>query len=85
MFRIGGDEFTAVLQNEDFQNREQLTALFEKERGELCASTENKWEEPRVAMGLATFDPGLDDSVTDTMRRADKNMYENKQNGKSAR
>ena len=82
VFRIGGDEFAVVLQNADFENREALAAQFEREREDMCKTVENKWEEPRVAMGIAVYDPQIDSSVSDTMRRADRNMYENKRFGK---
>ena len=84
VFRIGGDEFAVVLQNEDFRNRDALIEQFEREKNEISAVVDNRWEEPRVAIGIAVYDPALDETVTDTMRRADKNMYENKRKGKKA-
>ena len=82
VFRIGGDEFAVVLQNEDFINREDLILRFEGQKREICASAANKWDEPRVAMGIAVHDPKIDSSVDDTLHRADKVMYENKRIGK---
>ena len=38
VFRVGGDEFAVVLQNEDYGNRKELTELFEKNANEICAS-----------------------------------------------
>ena len=84
VFRIGGDEFAVVLLNEDFQNREELVHRFEITRNEICAAAENMWEEPRVAMGIAVYDPQIDSSVDDTLRRADRLMYENKRVRKDA-
>ena len=84
VFRIGGDEFAVILQNADFENREALAAQFEREREDICKTAENRWEEPRVAMGIAVYDPQIDSSVSDTMRRADRNMYENKRFGKQS-
>ena len=78
VFRIGGDEFAVVLQNEDFRNRDELMSRFETEKAEACAAVGNIWEEPRVAMGIAVYDPETDGSVDDTIHRADKIMYENK-------
>lgn len=78
VFRIGGDEFAVVLQNEDFQNREELTGLFEKNTNEICASAENVWEQVSVSLGMAEYDPESDTSVDDVIHRADKTMYENK-------
>lgn len=85
VFRIGGDEFAMILQNEDFQNREALMADFEKAKSAQCESAENIWEEPRVSMGIAVYDPEIDSSVHDTLRRADRSMYENKRVGKGGR
>ena len=53
VFRIGGDEFAVVLQNADYQNRKELTELFEKTADEIRASAENKWEQVSVALGMA--------------------------------
>jgi diguanylate cyclase (GGDEF)-like protein len=78
VFRIGGDEFAVVLENEDYQNRKELTELFDKKAEEIRASTENKWEQVSVALGMAEYDPQSDTSVDDVIHRADKTMYENK-------
>jgi len=85
VFRIGGDEFTVVLQNEDFTNREALIQEFDRERREKTAAAANRWEAPRVAMGIAVYDPKIDASVDDTIHRADKIMYEDKRVGKLER
>ena len=85
VFRIGGDEFAVVLQNEDYQNRDELVEKFKALQMEMCSSAENQWEEPRVAMGIAAFDPEIDTTVDDTMRRADRFMYEDKRVRKGAR
>ena len=85
VYRIGGDEFAVILCGDDYKNREELIGLFEEKREEISALTENKWEQVFVAMGVATYDPNLDHAVIDTVRRADKTMYENKRIGKAAR
>ena len=84
VFRIGGDEFSVVLRNDDLQNREALMSTFEKAMADISASTENRWEQVHVAMGIAVFNPQIDHSVIDTVRRADKIMYSNKRQHKSA-
>ncbi len=78
VFRIGGDEFAAVIQNGDFENREELAQQFKQEREKISEAAENKWEEVHIAFGIAVYDPTRDGSIGDTMRRADKIMYENK-------
>jgi diguanylate cyclase (GGDEF)-like protein len=82
VFRIGGDEFAVIIRNEDYQNREALAEQFEQSRKEICEKAENSWEKVCVAMGIADYDPEQDYSVNDTVRRADRLMYENKRQRK---
>ena len=83
VFRIGGDEFSVILRNDDYQNRDELIRRFESDQAQICASAKNEWEQVHVAMGMAVYDPRADRSVNDTLLRADKNMYENKRSGKT--
>ncbi len=85
VFRIGGDEFAVVLQNNDYENREQLMAAFEDKRREICTEAPNKWEEVHIAAGIAVYDPQLDRSVSETASRADHMMYENKRIAKETK
>lgn len=78
VFRIGGDEFAVGLQGEDFCRRDELVDEFMTAQKEICAAAQNQWEKVRVALGIAVYDPKIDSSAYDTMRRADKIMYENK-------
>lgn len=85
VFRIGGDEFAVILQNDDFLNRDKLTAEFEEAEKEICSSAENLWEQVRVSVGIAVYDKQKDRTLNDTVRRADEMMYANKSAGKKAR
>lgn len=85
VFRIGGDEFTVVLIGEDYQNREALVRQFNQAEEELSVSARDPWDQVHVAMGFAEYDPQSDASISDTVRRADKSMYDNKRNWKRAR
>jgi len=84
VFRIGGDEFAAILRGGDYERREELIREFERASAESRANAQNRWEQVHVAMGIAAYDPQQDHSVVDTMRRADKIMYVNKKAHKNA-
>ena len=72
VFRVGGDEFVVLLQNEDFEQRE---ALLE----ELNRRVEENIRTGRavVSAGMADYEPG-DQQVDAVLRRADQRMYERK-------
>ena len=78
VFRIGGDEFAVILENEDLDNKDELVKQFETVAKQISSSAGNLWEQVHLALGVAEYDPELDGSVIDTSRRADKIMYENK-------
>ena len=85
VFRIGGDEFSVVLQNEDYRNRDELVRAFNEGMEQSCTASANRWEQVRVSMGIAVYDPRNDHNVNDVVRRADKVMYENKRQRKTVR
>ena len=84
VFRIGGDEFAVILQNADYQNRENLLSKLKDEQTRISASAVNKWEEIHLSHGFSVFDPLTDNNVSDVVRRADKNMYTNKHSRKES-
>ena len=84
VFRIGGDEFAVILQDEDYKNREHLAKLFEKKCNSTHTDDNEWWEQIRISMGMADYDPSDDHTVDDVARHADKLMYENKHNRKNA-
>ena len=79
VFRVGGDEFVVVLDGRDFDMREQLLA---KLREESLANKRSR-SGPVVACGMAFFDRDSDDSFEAVYKRADMEMYENKNELKS--
>ena len=82
VFRIGGDEFAAILQHKEYENRKELLELFDQRCFDLRAVSANPWEKVYIARGMAEYNPKTDHSVDDVIRRADKLMYENKRQQK---
>ena len=78
VFRIGGDEFAVILQNEDYRNRDALMDQLTKNAEELSLSAENDWDKVSLAVGMADYDLHADTYVDDVVHRADIRMYENK-------
>lgn len=74
VYRIGGDEFVVVLAGEDLQIREEL---LENLRRESYANGRSR-SGPVVASGIAVFEPATDARFSDVLKRADRQMYENK-------
>ena len=83
VFRIGGDEFAAILRNREYKRRDELIAQFDQCCFDLCAIGKEPWEKIRVARGMAVYDPKKDKSVEDVVHRADSLMYENKREQKA--
>ena len=82
VFRIGGDEFSVIIMNDDYYNRETLVKKFKKLVDDINNSAKNKWEQVNVSMGISEYNPENDSAVSDIVRRADKIMYEDKSNRK---
>ena len=78
VFRIGGDEFAAVLEGNDFDNRLILT---EKLRSEIKDALEDPGSEPwnrySAAVGTGDYNEG-DETFESAFKRADEAMYKEK-------
>ena len=85
VFRIGGDEFAVILRNDDFDMRDARIQQFERESAVINAENENEWKQVQIAMGIAVYDPQIDQFVVDTVKRADQSMYVNKQERKQGK
>ena len=85
VFRIGGDEFAIILMNSDFSNRDELVAQLDKKQEERNSVVKSIWERVHIAHGIAVYDHELDDELSDTARRADKSMYDNKRKMKNTK
>ena len=73
VYRIGGDEFAAVLTGQDYEHRREL-----KESFRALNAARRAPEEAVVACGMADYVPGRDTRFQDVFERADADMYEDK-------
>ena len=80
VFRVGGDEFVAILLGSDFENREKLEQDFVKKVND--STGKNKVS---LACGISVFDPAHDKNVSVVFERADALMYKNKESMKGGR
>jgi diguanylate cyclase (GGDEF)-like protein len=83
VYRIGGDEFLVLLENADYDRREELIAEFNR-IAEESLKEKNAWKHVSVAKGLAVCESS-DGSPDDVLRRADLAMYEDKKRMKIVR
>ncbi|MBO5637886.1 MAG: EAL domain-containing protein [Acidaminococcaceae bacterium] len=73
VYRIGGDEFAAILRGRDYENRDALLkALNEPDE------KDSQPNEIYIIFGMAEFDPENDKTLDTMFDRADVAMYENK-------
>ena len=76
IYRIGGDEFVAILEKEDYDNRNSLIKDI---------SGKNNTDESgrfHFSVGMATYQPGIDANYQSVFKRADEQMYIMKKKGK---
>ncbi|MBO7096900.1 MAG: diguanylate cyclase [Lachnospiraceae bacterium] len=73
IYRIGGDEFVALLEGDDYADREELVKLFEEEIDKNVLSGGVV-----VSEGLDIFASGSDDDLDSVFARADRKMYDRK-------
>ena len=85
VFRIGGDEFAVILENDDLNNIDLLIKRLEKSIVRINTSTENEWEMVDVAYGITKCDKAHDRNIDEVIRRADKLMYDDKRIKKEKR
>ncbi len=75
VYRIGGDEFVSIQYDLKQENIDSLIKEFQIE----CAKTnEDNPYQFTLTIGYATYDDTIDTTIYDTVKRADKDMYNRK-------
>ena len=73
IFRIGGDEFSAILEGKDYESRDALMKAFDRMMEENLRK-----EQVTVSAGLAEYDPEEDETFNAVFERANEKLYERK-------
>jgi len=73
VFRIGGDEFTVVLQGDDYRDRQALLTHIKEQ-----IRVNQKNGQVVIAVGMADFDAAADAEANAVFVRADNRMYADK-------
>lgn len=84
VFRIGGDEFVAVLTGVDYEQRGQLLSELRRESLPGVSKQQVEMGLTSMAFGMAEFDREADRTVAEVFARADKAMYACKKQMKQA-
>ena len=78
VYRIGGDEFVVILENEDFDEYESLIEKFRTTCAEEILEVEGDIVPLSVAYGMAAYEKEMDSSYENVFHRADSLMYRKK-------
>lgn len=75
VFRIGGDEFVVILQNDDLANIERLTAELDERCENAYIEADHVKIPIRIAMGVSIYSAETDTNLEDVFNHADDKMY----------
>lgn len=79
MFRIGGDEFVAILRNHDYVHRDELLGnLTDQLREAEHDEDADPWHRYSASVGMARYHRAMDERYSDVFTEADHKMYDNK-------
>ncbi|MBR1634565.1 MAG: GGDEF domain-containing protein [Lachnospiraceae bacterium] len=79
IFRIGGDEFLIIAQNEEMEKCEEYIKKVKEDMQKLMQNKSlEPWERISTAFGHAYYEAGKDESTAAVFKRADAAMYEDK-------
>ena len=80
LYRVGGDEFVAILTNGQFENRKKYLKDF---NDRIDENVKNK-DRLIISSGIAEYNSDKDSSILTVFTRADRDMYARKQRIKEA-
>ena len=83
VFRIGGDEFAAILEHHDYEHREELIAEFDEKTAAASFEVDGAILPVSVARGLGVFRQDMEYSAV--FQEADDAMYQHKASLKAQR
>lgn len=78
VYRIGGDEFVAILRGQDLLNSPKLIRKFYERMEQVSREADRPEGVLSIAAGMAVFKEPVDTEVQSVFKRADENMYKNK-------
>jgi len=78
VYRIGGDEFVAILENSDYERREELCAEFSRRLAESCFTAGDKKLPVSASLGKMEYNPECHEAFEHVFHAADELMYANK-------
>lgn len=76
VYRIGGDEFIAILKKDDYNNREELIAEFDEKLENKMIDVGNNVIKLSIARGITVYEKGM--TYQEVFNKADEKMYTNK-------
>ncbi|MCR4580724.1 MAG: GGDEF domain-containing protein [Treponema sp.] len=84
VFRVGGDDFVAILYNEDYNNAKALVTEFNEKLIQVDEAIE-PWEDISAAVGIALYDQNMDGNAESLLNRSELNMQNCKKMMKARR
>lgn len=78
LYRIGGDEFAAIITGEDYANREKIVREIHEKVDKAHEDSTSLMDDTSIAIGVAVYNPSKDRDFLSVFSRADAEMYDNK-------